>query len=163
MVVVVMLPKPPRLPKMPSPLPMDLEGNVKLGVKTLIALLVTVVAGVASLTGLWSTIPTKGDLEKLFVTHEADEQAHPQITKALRDIQSKSVLTDARTQRLEENQKDTQDDVTYIRARIDFLTEHTVRETAVRASGGRRAGEAAVQRLRSGESPDEALAAPAEP
>ena len=138
---------------------MDLEGNVKLGVKTLIALLMVVVTGVASLMGLWSTIPTKRDLEKLFFDHEGSEASHPRITQALRDIREKSLLMESRAQRLEENQNTTRNDVAYIRARIDFLTEHTVREAAVqRASGGRRAGEEAVQRLRSGESPDEALA-----
>lgn len=154
-----MIPKPPKLPKMPSPLPMDLEGNVKLGVKTLIALLMVVVTGVASLMGLWSTIPTKADLERLFFNHEGSEVAHPRTTKALQDIREKALLLESRAQRLEENQTTTRNDVAYIRARIDFLTEHTVREAAVqRASGGRRAGEEAVQRLRSGESPDEALA-----
>lgn len=138
------LPRPPRLP---SPLPVDLEGNVKLGVKTLIALLVTVIAGVVTLMGLWGSLATRSDLRQMFTEHESG--GHPQVTRALE-------ATEARTERLEEKQDETRQDIGYIRARIDFLTEQAVRE----GSSTIGAGERAVQRLRSGAAPAEALREP---
>jgi hypothetical protein len=68
---------------------------------------------------------------------------------------------ESRTQRLEEKQDDTQQSVEYIRARIDFLTEQTVRQVASQRSGAqpqsRQAGDRAVQRLRASGNPAEAL------
>lgn len=150
----------PRPPKMPSPLPMDLEGSVRLGVKTLLAILIAVVTGVVSIMGAWGSLAGKRDIKELLYDHETSSAAHPQISEALKQIEEKALVSEGRTKRLEERQYDTQQDVAYIRARIDFLTEQTVRQAVAQRSTQNRGGEAAaraVQRLRAGDNPSTVL------
>jgi membrane protein involved in colicin uptake len=153
------LPMPPEVPS--TPIPVDLEGKVKLGIQTLMAILVSVVVGMVTLFGIWSTVATKVDLKTLLDDHTSRPDAHPKQAGSVQDIQTKLASTEARTKRLEEKQDDTQQSVEYIRARIDFLTEQTVRQVVSQRSGaqaqGRQAGERAVQRLRSSGDPVEAI------
>jgi hypothetical protein len=133
-------------------LPLDLEGNVKLGIKTLVALFIVVVGAVVTLMGTWGTLATKTDLEGMFEDHNESEDVHPATTQTLREVQISAKDVAARTERLEEKQDETRESIQYIRARVDFLTEQTVREVARPGRAAR-----AVERLRAGEAPQEAL------
>lgn len=137
---------------MPSPIPLDLEGNVKLGIKTLMALLIVVIGAVVTLMGTWGTLATKTDLRGMFKDHNDSEEAHLTTVKTLREVQTSANAVAARTQKLEEKQDQASESIQYIRARVDFLTEQTVREVA-------KPGQAAeaVERLRAGEEPQQAL------
>ena len=134
----------PRPPRMPSPFPVDLEGNVRLGVKTLVALLVAVVTCTITLV---KVLPTKSDLEELFTKHEEDVDAHGLFQTKL-DV----ALQRSKLEELEETQEQNRKDFEYIRTRIDFLTEQQVVETV-----GRRKADEAVQKLRKGVKPSEVL------
>lgn len=155
--------QPPRIPappRIPSPLPMDLEGTVKLGIKTLLALLCAIVAGVATAMTLFATLETKNGTKESVLTHNTSDQAHPTVVTSIKKIEDKVALSEVKLQRLNEKQNETREDVIYIRDRIDFLTEQNVRETAAqRAPEGRSrsAGERAVQRLRASGDPEQAL------
>jgi len=148
-------------PRTPSPVPVDLEGKVKLGIQTLGAILVSVVVGMVTLFGIWSTVATKSDLQSLLSDHSLRSDGHPEAANAMRVVQRQLAATEARTQRLEEKQDDTRQSVEYIRARIDFLTEQTVREVASQRNvfhpQSRQAGDRAVQRLRASGDPAEAI------
>ena len=137
-------------PKIPSPLPVDLEGNVKLGVKTLIALLIAVVTCTITLV---SVLPTKSDLVALFERHDKSADSHPKKTETLDNVEDKVVAVDSRLGKLEENQIEDRKAVGYIRARIDFLTEQAVREKAP----SKWAGNQAVKKLRSGAKPSDVI------
>jgi hypothetical protein len=153
------LPMPPEVPS--TPIPVDLEGKVKLGIQTLMAILASVVVGMVTLFGIWSTVATKVDLKSLLDDHTSRPDAHPETAALVRSVQTQLDGTEARTKRLEEKQDDTQKSVEYIRARIDFLTEQTVRQVAsqrsVAQAQGRQAGDRAVQRLRASGNPAEAI------
>jgi hypothetical protein len=153
------LPLPAKTPS--TPIPVDLEGKVKLGIKTLMAILGAVVVGMVTLFGIWSTVATKSDLQSLLVDHSLRSDAHPATATAMDTAKVQIARIESRTQRLEEKQNDTQQSVEYIRARIDFLTEQTVRQVASQRSGAqpqsRQAGDRAVQRLRASGNPAEAL------
>jgi len=150
---------PPNVPS--TPIPVDLEGKVKLGINTLMAILASVVVGMVTLFGIWSTVATKNDLQSLLSDHSLRSDAHPVLATAMDNAKTQITRIESRTQRLEEKQNDTQQSVEYIRARIDFLTEQTVRQVASQRSGAqpqsRQAGDRAVQRLRASGNPAEAL------
>jgi len=157
----------PRAPHMPniaprhSSAPVDLDGNVKLGIKTLTSLFVIVIGSVISLMGLWSTLMTRSEVSEVLSDHNSRMDAHPEMSKALGEIQTRSVTVSSRIQRLEEQQAETSGNVEYIRSRIDFLTEQTIREAAEQRAGHRsdstHVGERAVQRFRASGDPQRAL------
>ena len=142
-------------------MPVDLEGKVKLGINTLMAILASVVVGMVTLFGIWSTVATKSDLQSLITDHSSRSDSHPSTARAVDIAKTQITRIEERTKRLEEKQNDTQQSVEYIRARIDFLTEQTVRQVASQRSGSppqnRQAGDRAVQRLRANGDPTEAL------
>ena len=134
---------------------MDLEGKVKLGVKTLMALLVVVVGAVITLMGTWSTLATKVDLREMFQEHTTRVDAHPMTHGTLEKIKTEAAASSTRLERLEEKQNETRESVEYIRARIDFLTEQTVREAVAQRPRG--VAERVVESVRAGGDPQKAL------
>jgi hypothetical protein len=138
----------------------DLEGKVKIGIKALVALLLAVATGIVAVSSQWAALATKTDLEGLLHRHSEQPDAHPAMAKALQDQTSRVVTLDARTARLEEKSNEAKETMDYIRSRVDFLTEQSVRQAVadrLPAPQARQAGERAVQRLRAGEPPLDAV------
>lgn len=143
---------------MSSDPPINLDGKVKLSTGTLIAIVVVVFA----LAGIYFKIPTATDLERLIRDHNDSSDSHPNARLA--ELRAKTIAIDFRAERLEERQNDTHKDVEYIRERVDFLTEQSVKqatrnEALQRTTVGRakQAASDAVERLRSGAGPKAAV------
>lgn len=133
-------------PQTPSPVPVDLEGKVKIGIRALVAVLISIVIGTATMVGLYYQLPNKDDLLNLFRSHNESKDSHPKMSETLENVQAQ--VKDV-SGTLDAQQKE----VGYIRARVDFLTEQAVRDKAPT----RRAGDQAVKRLRSGEKPSDVV------
>ena len=133
-------------PQTPSPVPVDLEGKVKLGVRTLVAILIAFVLGTVTLVGLYYQLPSKSDLVQLFDNHNGSRDSHPKMSETLENVQTQ--VTD-----MSIKLKTQEQEVGYIRARIDFLTEQAVRDRAP----SRWAGDEAVKKLRSGAEPSDVV------
>jgi hypothetical protein len=134
---------------------MDLEGKVQLGIKTLAALFVVVIGAVITLMSTWSTLPTKTDLREMFQEHTVRVDAHPVMHETLEGVKDAAVAASSRIESLENQQTETKESVEYIRARIDFLTEQTIREAVARTQP--RQVEEAVERVRAGADPQKTL------
>jgi hypothetical protein len=140
--------------------PINLDGKLKLGVGTLVAIAVAMFA----LAGVYSNLPSKRDMQTSFAEHNSSSDAHPAYATSLRNLRDDSARLDARMGRIEGQQSETHDDVMYIRSRIDYLTEQTVRQVvraeALRVTTAHRAtqaGDRAVEGLRRGEQPRTAI------
>lgn len=141
--------------------PLNLDGKVKLRIWTL----VTLAIGVFTLAGIYFKLPTKDDIRGLLSDHDKSSDAHPSISGTLAAVRVKAERIEARTERLEERQTEAHADITYIRERVDYLTEQTVRQIArtealQHTTPGRaqQAANTAVDNLRGGSTPGKAVA-----
>jgi hypothetical protein len=146
--------------KNPSDPPVNLDGKLKLGVWTLVA----IAGGIFTLAGAYYRLPSIQDLEKAFDRHNGSADSHPVMSRTSSEFKSGTVLVEARIHTLEEQQRGTHADIEYIRSRIDYLTEQTVRQAAqarvaTLQPGPRavRAGNTAVELLQRGAPPLDAV------
>ena len=148
------------MPKTASDPPINLDGKLKLGVWTLVA----IAGGIFTLAGVYGRLPSIHDLEKAFDSHNRSADSHPATTRMLSELKTGTVLVEARIHTLESRQQETHADVEYIRSRIDYLTEQTVRQDAQARAGASqpgpravRAGNTAVELLQRGAPPMDAV------
>jgi hypothetical protein len=135
--------------------PINLDGKVKLGTRSLagIAIALYILAG-----GVWR-LPTKDDYD----THNLSPESHPPLRAAVGVVATEVAAVKSHMEMLERGQRDTHQDIEYVRSRVDFLTEEAVRrsaETQASKTEPRRAtavGNAAVEQLRRGAPPEAAV------
>lgn len=140
--------------------PINLDGKLKLGAGTLVAIAVAMF----TLAGIFSKLPSKSDMQESFAAHNTSADSHPALYLTLQQLRAESERLELRMSRLEERQNETHDDVTHIRNRIDYLTEQTVRQearaealqrtTPVRAQ---QAADRAIKSLHQGATPKSAV------
>lgn len=140
--------------------PINLDGKVKLGVGTLVVF----AAAIFTLAGVYGQLPSKNDLREVLGEHNTSSDAHPGISRGVSDLRTRLERIGARTDRVEERQTETHADIQYIRERVDYLTEQTLRQAVHNEAlqqhntpgRAKQASNTAVERYRSGMSPTQA-------
>jgi len=140
--------------------PINLDGKVKLGIGTLML----IAAAIFTLAGVYGGLPSKEDIKELGERHNISADSHPSLANNLAAVRVKTERIEAHTERLEERQTETHADISYIRERVDYLTEQTVRQIArtealQHTTPGRaqQAANTAVDNLRGGSAPGQAV------
>jgi len=136
--------------------PINLDGKVKMGTRSLVAIAIALYI----LAGGIFRLPTKEDFDE----HNDSSEAHPQLREVAGGIRAEVVEVKSRIALLEQGQRDTHDDIEYVRSRVDFLTDQAVRKAAEEGARSRveprraaAVGQEAVERLRMGEPPQAAV------